>query len=199
MSPVLPAMPGKVVVYGGRGGLGLVVVKHLRGLGYWVLSVDIAENEGADSNVLVDPAADWAEQERAVLAGVAAALPAGPSLQAVISVAGGWAGGRVDSQDWIRNADMMWKQSVMSSSIAASLASRHLVEGGLLVLPGARPATAATPGMLGYGMAKAAVHQLVKSLGGPDCGLPARACCLAILPVTLDTPMNRKFMPDADK
>ena len=40
-------------------------------------------------------------------------------------------------------------------------------------------------------MAKAAVHQLVKSLGGQGSGLPDGSCTLGILPVTLDTPMNR--------
>lgn len=47
-------------------------------------------------------------------------------------------------------------------------------------------------------MAKAAVHQLVKSLAAPKSGLPKNATTVAILPVTLDTPMNRKFMPKAD-
>ncbi len=40
--------------------------------------------------------------------------------------------------------------------------------------------------------------QLVKSLGKPKSGLPPGSTALALLPVTLDTPMNRKFMPDAD-
>ncbi|GBO24304.1 Dihydropteridine reductase [Araneus ventricosus] len=52
--------------------------------------------------------------------------------------------------------------------------------------------------MIGYGMAKAAVHQLVQSLSAPKSGLPDSATAVAILPVTLDTPMNRKFMPKAD-
>jgi len=49
-----------------------------------------------------------------------------------------------------------------------------------------------------YGMAKAAVHQLVSSLGAKGSGLPDGTFAGAILPVTLDTPMNRKFMPDSD-
>jgi len=36
--------------------------------------------------------------------------------------------------------------------------------------------------MIGYGMAKAAVHQLVASLSQPDAGLPVDATVLAILP-----------------
>ena len=47
-------------------------------------------------------------------------------------------------------------------------------------------------------MAKAAVHQLTRSLGAKGSGLPEGSAALCILPVTLDTPMNRKFMPDAD-
>lgn len=60
-------------------------------------------------------------------------------------------------------------------------------------------------------MAKAAVHHLVKSLAEKDGGIPEKSCVTAILPygkilsyyillfrITLDTPMNRQFMPKAD-
>ncbi|KFQ82915.1 Dihydropteridine reductase, partial [Phaethon lepturus] len=53
-------------------------------------------------------------------------------------------------------------------------------------------------GMIGYGMAKGAVHQLCQSLAGASSGLPSGSAAVAILPVTLDTPANRKSMPDAD-
>jgi hypothetical protein len=36
--------------------------------------------------------------------------------------------------------------------------------------------------MIGYGMAKAAVHQLVKSLAAPGSGLPENSKAVAILP-----------------
>lgn len=52
--------------------------------------------------------------------------------------------------------------------------------------------------MIGYGLAKAAVHQMTKSLAESSSGLAKNSTVLAILPVTLDTPMNRKFIPDAD-
>ena len=42
------------------------------------------------------------------------------------------------------------------------------------------------------------IGQLSPSLGSPGSGLPSNSCALGLLPVTLDTPMNRKFMPDAD-
>lgn len=52
--------------------------------------------------------------------------------------------------------------------------------------------------MIGYGLAKSAVHHLVTSLAAEKSGLPAKSSVIAILPITLDTPMNRKFMPNAD-
>jgi len=187
----------RVLVYGGCGGLGRAVVQHFKSAGYNVTTVDIGENPEADSNVKVNLADDWVNQEKNVVKGVLDVL-GGSKLEAVINVAGGWAGGNTQDPDWVKNADLMWKQSVWSSAIAATIAAKCLKEGGLLVLPGAAPATAGTPGMMGYGMAKAAVHQLVKSLGEQGSGLPDGTCALGILPVTLDTPMNRKFMPNAD-
>ncbi|ELU03878.1 hypothetical protein CAPTEDRAFT_165948 [Capitella teleta] len=127
-----------------------------------------------------------------------AAAVAGEKLDAILCVAGGWAGGNAASKDLVKNSDLMWKQSVWSSVIAAHVAANHLKEGGALVLTGAQPALEGTAGMIGYGMAKAAVHQLVKSLAASDSGLPANAFVSAILPVTLSTPMNLKWMPDAD-
>ena len=54
--------------------------------------------------------------------------------------------------------------------------------GGLLLLTGAQAALQGTAGMIGYGLAKAAVHQLVSSLGAANSGLPANTSVLAILP-----------------
>lgn len=156
----------------------------------------MAENEQADVNVLVSRDATWVDQETSVLTGVESALK-GEKLDAIICVAGGWAGGNA-KKDLAKNADLMWKQSVWSSAISAAIGANYLKAGGLLTLTGANPATSGTPGMIGYGMAKAAVHQLTTSLAGSNSGLPADSLVVAILPITLDTPMNRKWMPDGD-
>nr|ACO15211.1 Dihydropteridine reductase [Caligus clemensi] len=191
-------MPQKVIIYGGMGGLGSAVVSQFKSKGFWILSVDTRANEKADANVIVDVTQDWCAQEQSVISDVSKVLSDGSKLDAIINVAGGWAGGSAKSKEFIKNADLMWKQSVWSSSIAAALATEHLSPGGLLVLPGAQAALSGTGGMMGYGMAKAAVHQLVMSLACPDSGLPPQAVALGMLPITLDTPMNRKFMPMAD-
>ena len=119
-------------------------------------------------------------------------------LDGIFCVAGGWAGGSASSDDFIKNSDLMWKQSVWSSTISARIGSKFLINGGLIQFTGAAPALDGTPGMIGYGMAKAAVHQLVKSLAAPKSGLPEGSTVVAFLPITLDTPMNRKWMSKAD-
>ena len=75
-------------------------------------------------------------------------------LDGIICVAGGWAGGSAKSKDFLKNSELMWKQSVESSLVATKLASKFLTEGGLLVLTGAQGAINPTPGMIAYGVAK---------------------------------------------
>lgn len=157
----------------------------------------MAANEQADANVLVSrEEKTWTEQESSVLNGVKESLN-GDKLDGVICVAGGWAGGNA-AKDLAQSSDLMWKQSVWTSTISAAISAQHLKAGGFLSLTGAKAALKDTPGMIGYGMAKAAVHQLTASLAGKDSGLPDNSLVVAILPVTLDTPMNRKWMPNAD-
>jgi len=189
----------KVLIYGGRGGLGSALVSHFKKEGgCHVISVDLFANDTADENVTVDPKDDVVVQEQKILESVGKLLGA-EKLDAILNMAGGWAGGSSGSEDMVKNADLMWKQSVWSSAITARLAHKFLATGGLVVLPGAEPAQSAdgTPGMIGYGMAKAAVHQLTRSLAA-DPTLPEGTRVYSTLPITLDTPMNRKFMPDAD-
>ena len=70
----------------------------------------------------------------------------GKKVDGIICVAGGWAGGNAAHKDFVKNSDLMWKQSVWSSVIAASIASQHLKEGGFLSLTGAKAALEGTPG-----------------------------------------------------
>ncbi|XP_026285935.1 dihydropteridine reductase isoform X1 [Frankliniella occidentalis] len=188
---------GRVVIYGGKGALGAACVKHFKNNNWWVASIDMKEMEEADASIVVEPSENWTAQETQVLSKVKEVL-GDEKVEAIINVAGGWAGGHAGSKDFIANADLMWRQSVWSSCISAAIAAKHLKEGGVVTLPGAKAATAGTPGMIGYGIAKAAIHQLTQSLAAPNSGLPANSFVASILPITLDTPMNRKWMPDAD-
>ena len=82
---------------------------------------------------------------------------------------------------------------------------------------GATPALSATPGMMGYGLSKAATHHIVQTLGActgksmetktkRKAGRHFRQFAenldtlsvVGVLPTTIDTPTNRTGMPDAD-
>lgn len=186
---------GRVIVYGGKGALGSTLVSFMKAKNYWVASIDLNVSEQADANVLVKTDCSMPEQESDVCTKVGSLLGE-EKLDAIFCVAGGWAGG--NAKEIVSGADSMWKQSVWPAVITASLSSKYLKEGGLVTLPGAQPALNGTPGMMGYGLAKAAVHQLTQSLSGKNSGLPPNSVVLATLPITLDTPMNRKFMSSAD-
>jgi len=187
----------RVLIYGGKGALGSACVHFFRQHNWWVTSVDLVANSEANENVVIKNTNEWTTQEKEVVDGVTDVLD-GNKVDAVVCVAGGWAGGSSSSEDFVKNTDLMIKQSLWSSVISAKLASNFLSEGGLLALTGAKAALDATPGMIGYGLAKASVHHLVKSLSDKKGGLPKSSAVLAILPVTFDTPMNRKFMPGGD-
>ncbi|XP_076165949.1 dihydropteridine reductase isoform X2 [Ptiloglossa arizonensis] len=188
---------GRVIIYGGKGALGSTCVSKFKSKNWWVGCIDMKSNEQADANIIVNHESSWHQQEVDILQKLTNILN-GDKVDGVICVAGGWAGGNAADKDFIKNSELMWKQSVWSSSIAGSIAVHHLKEGGFLSLTGAKAALVDTPGMIGYGMAKAAVHHLTKSLAAKQSGLPKNSLVSAILPVTLDTPMNRKWMANAD-
>ncbi|CAF0865053.1 unnamed protein product, partial [Didymodactylos carnosus] len=162
-----------------------------------VTSIDLKENDCADVNIILSGNETLEQQAEFVNDNIRKQLN-NESVDAILNVAGGWAGGNAEAEDFIQNSALMWKQTMWSSLIVASLASKYLKEDGLLTLPGAAAALEPTPGMIGYGAAKSAVHQMTKSLAAQNSGLPNNASVLAIAPIILDTPMNRKWMPKAD-
>ncbi|CAF0814985.1 unnamed protein product [Adineta ricciae] len=190
-------MTKQIIIYGGRGALGDCLVRYFRSKDFKVTSIDLKQNEQADVNVTLADVQDLEKQAEFIKEKLQSSLNGEP-VEAILNVAGGWAGGNAGDKDFIKNSDLMFKQSVHSSLIAASLASTFLKESGLLVLTGAAAALDATPGMIGYGAAKAATIHIGRSLAASDSGMPKSSSVLTIAPITLDTPMNRKWMPKAD-
>ncbi|KAJ1849703.1 hypothetical protein LPJ70_000300 [Coemansia sp. RSA 2708] len=187
-----------VIVYGGRGALGSTIVKQFKQCAWKVVSIDFSINPEADDNVVVSGAPESLAEQGARITQDVGDLLKGIKADAVLCAAGGWQGGNAASKNFLRNANMSLRQSVDTSLIAANIAARHLKPQGLLALTGAVPALqGGTPGMIGYGMAKAAVHHLVASLAMEGSGIDSPRV-VGILPTTLDTPANRSAMPDGD-
>lgn len=118
-------------------------------------------------------------------------------LDGLINIAGGFrfekvAGGTVDS--W----DSMYAQNLKTAVVAVEAALPHLLRagGGRIVNVGAMGAIKAAAGMGAYAASKAGVAKLTEALADElkDTGITVNA----ILPSILDTPANRRDMPQAD-
>ena len=82
-------MSSRVLIYGGRGGLGSFLVSHFKRQGWWICSVDILEvNDEANANVIVDPNCDWIVQEEHVVTHVGKFLNSGEKFDSIINMAG---------------------------------------------------------------------------------------------------------------
>jgi NAD(P)-dependent dehydrogenase (short-subunit alcohol dehydrogenase family) len=126
------------------------------------------------------------------------AVPALGTLDGVALLAGGWAGGAPFEQappdEWTR----MLRENLDTVAQVCRAALPHLLEaGGSIVAVGARAAETAGTGMAAYAVAKQAVHSLVRLLALENRQRGVRVN--AVLPGTIDTPANRRAMPQADR
>ncbi|CAN8001201.1 unnamed protein product [Ixodes hexagonus] len=192
------ASAGRVLVYGGKGALGSAIVSLFRQHKWWVGCVDHFANEEADANIFVESSDSWTKQHDAVLQAVSKTLQVRSRTKAGVERRRPHFNSNPRSASSLPARPLLLTYRVWTSAIAAGIAAHHLKEGGLLALTGAQAALKPTPGMIGYGLAKAGVHHLVGSLAGAKSGLPKAATVVAVLPVTLDTPANRNAMPKAD-
>lgn len=114
----------------------------------------------------------------------------------VLNATLGFATGGISDNDLFETSEYMYRTSVESSLVTARLASKFMAEGGLLTLVGSVAALPATnaPGLLGFGMAKASVHQMVRLMGGAvGTDLPKDSAVVALVPEVLDTPLHRSM------
>eukprot|EP01125_Pyxidicula_operculata_P016053 TRINITY_DN5493_c0_g1_i2.p1 TRINITY_DN5493_c0_g1~~TRINITY_DN5493_c0_g1_i2.p1 ORF type:complete len:236 (+),score=49.27 TRINITY_DN5493_c0_g1_i2:122-829(+) len=173
-----------VIVNGGNGALGKHLCKSFS-QNYHTISIDISKNSDVESVVLTGAHdKDFAAVESAI---------GKRELVAILSVAGGWAGGGITANDIFTSTQKMWEVNVNSSVFASYIASKFLVKDGLLVLTGSAAALEPTPDMLGYGIAKKAIHHLVESLAADDA---VEFNVVGILPKILDTEANRPYFKD---
>ena len=120
------------------------------------------------------------------------------SLNALINVAGGFRWETLADSD-LDAWDLMYQMNVRTAA-TASRAALDLIsgepQGGRIVNISAGAALRAGTGMGAYAASKAGVLRLTEALADElkDRGITVNA----ILPGTIDTPQNRKDMPDAD-
>ncbi len=196
--------PRGVIVTGGTGALGRTLVLHLLALGsrvavpYRDAGRWRALEQEADAGprlVGFEAALGSADDARSFLD---VALPALGTLDGLALVAGGWAGGapfdEAPADEWPR---MLGQNLETVAHVCRAALPQLRAKGGSIVAVGSRAAEAGGAGMAAYAVSKLAVHALVRvlALENRDRGVRVNA----VLPGTIDTPANRRAMPEADR
>jgi NAD(P)-dependent dehydrogenase (short-subunit alcohol dehydrogenase family) len=186
------------VVTGGFGVLGRAVAAAARAKGWAVALVDIGADvpDGlADENLKCFPGIDLVDE--AVSASVFEDIDARhEGIRALANVAGGFAWTQIEQA-----TPHLWQKLYAMNVLTAVNASRAALPalrkaGGSIVNVGANGALHADSGMAPYAAAKSGVHRLTEALAEEMRGSGVRVN--AVLPSIIDTPTNRRDMPDAD-
>jgi NAD(P)-dependent dehydrogenase (short-subunit alcohol dehydrogenase family) len=189
------------LITGGSGGLGSAVTRAFLDAGWRVVVplYDEAERERVPPHerLVLERADLFDPASAAEIAGIAGGDPAAP-LAGVVNLVGGFAtGGRVHEMP-IDDYEAQLRLNLRPTYLVCQAALPHLLAagGGAIVCVSSRAALKPFAGAAGYVVAKAAVLAFVDVLATEyrDDGIRANA----ILPSVIDTPANRRSMPDAD-
>lgn len=184
-----------IAITGGHGVLGRAVLEAALADGLKVAVIDHAMGHATPDGVLEVGGVDLTDPAQAGQA-IAAVIGRFGRLDALLNIAGGFVWQTTDDAEpaW----DRMHALNVTTALNASRAALPHLKASGegRIVNVGSAAALKAGAGMGAYGAAKAGVHALTQALADE---LKATSVTVnAVLPSIIDTPANRKDMPDAD-
>jgi len=194
-------MGRSALVTGGTGGLGSAVTRAFLDTGWRVVVpvYDEAERDrvGAHEQLVLE-AADLFDADSAAAVTAIAAGDEDAPLRAVVNLVGGFAMGERVHATPIADFEAQLRLNLRPTYLVCQAALPHLqaAGGGAIVCVSSRAALRPFPGAAGYIVAKAAVLAFVDALAEEYRADGIRVN--AILPSVIDTPANRRAMPDAD-
>jgi NAD(P)-dependent dehydrogenase (short-subunit alcohol dehydrogenase family) len=187
----------RVAITGAFGSLGTAVVQAALAAGAKVAAIDRAD--APPPGVDLGAAQRFGGVDLADTAAAKATLDAAANglggLDALVNIAGTfrWEKLADGSPDTF---DLLYRVNLRTAVAASKAALAHLPDGGRIVNIGAAAALKAGAGMGAYSASKSGVMRLTEALAEE---LKERAITVnALLPSIIDTPPNRKDMPDAD-
>jgi NAD(P)-dependent dehydrogenase (short-subunit alcohol dehydrogenase family) len=184
-------MAQRVLITGGLGTLGAAVARAFEAEGAAVALIDLAPAQpGAPATHI--GRVDLTDAEAAQRAFAAAKTALG-GADVVANVAGGFVWDKVDGDlgAWRRMFDINLTSCVNMCRAAAA----GLADGGAIVNVGAAAIDRAGAGMAPYAASKSGVARLTEALASE---LGGRIRVNAVLPLVMDTPQNRRDMPNVD-
>ena len=182
-----------VLVTGANGGLGPAVCQAFLDSGAAVIGVARVWKEPAPFTTI---AADVGTSEGCEKM-VTQALQRGP-LDALVHLVGGFSGGSPLTETSDQTWDGMINLNLRTAFCAMRAALRPMSAAGRgrIVAIGSRVAVEPSPNFAAYAVSKAALVSLVRNVAaeGKKSGITANI----VLTSTIDTPQNRKAMPESD-
>ena len=199
-------MTGRVaIVTGGTGALGQsVVLRFLReGASVavpWVIAEEWAtlESRAGDAREGLHGARLDMTDEAAVAGFVGEVLARSKRLDVLVNAVGGFAGGDLASTplaEWRRLLDLNLTSAAVGCR--AVLPAMRAARAGRIVNVASRAVVPPLGGFIAYTVGKSAVIALTQALAQEE--RPHGITVNAVLPSTMDTPANRRAMPDADR
>src|SRR5437879_4908895 len=192
-------MKDKVVfITGAKGGLGSFVTQRFLATGATVVgtSRSISKEDFPEPNFVPLPV-DFTKSA-AVREAVESVVSRFGKLDVLVHVLGGFAGGKTvaetDDATWEQMRDLNLTSAFYT--LRAAIPYLRKSHNGRIVAIGSQSAVEPHSGLGAYVTFKSALTMLVRTvaLENKDAGLTANV----VLPGTMDTPANRKSMPDAD-
>ncbi|QSB13715.1 SDR family NAD(P)-dependent oxidoreductase [Natronosporangium hydrolyticum] len=188
------------LITGASGGLGAAVSAHFLAQGWRVVApvrpgtapARIPDGVSMAAADLTDPDAVGATVELATAARTA-------PLRAVVNLVGGFQAGRRVHETPLADFEAMLTLNLRPTYLVTAAALPHLVTtgAGAVVCVSAQAATRPFTGAAGYVTAKAAVLAFANAVAVEY--QPAGVRSNTVLPGVIDTPGNRRAMPDADR
>ena len=186
-----------ILVTGAAGVLGQAVIATLVARGEAVAAVDLAPMIPAAGQRMSVGGIDLADATAgaALIAQLTGTAGAG-SLTGLVNVAGGFLWETVSEGGWA-SWERMYRINVQTAFEATRLALPALrTSRGAIVNVSAAATARAGAGMGAYTAAKSAVSRLTEALAAEELANGVRVN--AVMPSVIDTPANRRDMPDAD-
>lgn len=193
-------MKRNVVITGGSGGLGKTVVQQFVSEGYQVIAtVSPGKTLGFDIAGVQIYEADLTD-EKNVNAVIEEIIKKHGAIDAAVLLVGGFAMGGIKEADGeaLRNMYSLNFETAYYVARPLFLQMLNQPNGGRIVLVGSRPALVASQGKgtLAYSLSKSLLFKLAEYLNAE--GSAKNVVTAVVAPSTIDTPVNRKSMPNAD-